>query len=615
MAAAVSAPPIVPDAKPSQDLDQDQGDPSNPSRTTNHPPEADPTPPHSPKSEPLSLTSLSPPSFFDSIAELKDISDAIAAFHHTYEDLRNHLDSIKDSIVSLLPHETPAIAPSSSANTPLVPEEKALQKQSEQYFRNPDLEDLCKTMCSRGVRKHLVTHLSNLPKLREEVPKALRLAPNPPKIVLECLGKFFLQGSKAFTRDSPMIPAREASILILECFLLMMGIDADAAESICIEKEIQEEAADAALAWRKRLLMEGGLAQASVIDGRGLLFFVACFGIPSSFKREDIRDLLVAANSEKEEVVTLLKKSPLLMNKLPEILEGMIQNKMEVDAVDLAYTFGLTEKFNPQTILTTLLRESKEAGKKPKKVPQASAATNNEANKKHLAALKSITKCLERHNLDPAKILPGWQINEKLTSLEKEIAESDKKTGEQTAIKRKASDPEPSKKLKNQEAKRARYTTPGPKRHKPIGHNDNRRNFTDNIHAKTYSAPPTVIYGGPGAVFPHGLSAANHGIHQGVVVDASPAPLLNPAHILHRESAINERYAAPQPTSVALNGLYRAPPPSVEGFAGAPNISSVRGTAPADLYQFADSIAESVSRGAGAGAAVSSAVPAYFYPR
>lgn len=50
-----------------------------------------------------------------------------------------------------------------------------------------------------------------------------------------------------------------------------------------------------------------------------------------------------------------------------EIVEGFMKNKMEVDAVDIIYTFGLEEKFNPQTILMQLLRESKESWKKPKK--------------------------------------------------------------------------------------------------------------------------------------------------------------------------------------------------------------------------------------------------------
>lgn len=58
-----------------------------------------------------------------------------------------------------------------------------------------------------------------------------------------------------------------------------------------------------------------------------------------------------------------------------EIVEGLMKKKMEVDAVDIVYTFGLEERFNPQTVLISFLRESKETWKKPKKGSQGSTAT------------------------------------------------------------------------------------------------------------------------------------------------------------------------------------------------------------------------------------------------
>lgn len=51
-----------------------------------------------------------------------------------------------------------------------------------------------------------------------------------------------------------------------------------------------------------------------------------------------------------------------------------MKNKMKVDAVDFAYTFGLEERFDPQIILISYLQESKEAPKKPKKGSQVSPA-------------------------------------------------------------------------------------------------------------------------------------------------------------------------------------------------------------------------------------------------
>ncbi|KAL8461309.1 hypothetical protein ACS0TY_032691 [Phlomoides rotata] len=110
-------------------------------------------------------------------------------------------------------------------------DEHGKEVEEEQIAPEPEFVDLCKMMCSRGVQKYLATHLSNTPMLWEQVPKVLAEAPNPPKLILECLGKFFLQGRKAFSRNSPMIPAREASILILECFLWMIGMDTSIQDS------------------------------------------------------------------------------------------------------------------------------------------------------------------------------------------------------------------------------------------------------------------------------------------------------------------------------------------------------------------------------------------------
>lgn len=285
-----------------------------------------------------------PPLFLNSIAELKDLSAAISAFHQCYDDLHNHLDSIKAAILAKLPPETPHITQLTPSSSPIpdVPEERILQGQQEE--QNPpksELEGLCKAMCSRGMRKYLATHLSHLPMLREEVPKALKQAPNAPKLVLECLGKFFLQGSKAFTRCSPMIPAREASILILECFLLMMGMDiANGKDNgvLDIEKAVKEEADAAAVAWRKRLVSEGGVAKASQIDARGLLLFVACFGIPALFKGEDIRDLVIAANAR--EIVGVLQKSHVLMSKIPGVFS--ICMILEYVVFDIDYALNIS---------------------------------------------------------------------------------------------------------------------------------------------------------------------------------------------------------------------------------------------------------------------------------
>lgn len=158
----------------------------------------------------------------------------------------------------------------------------------------------------------------------------------------------------------------------------------------------------------------------------------------------------------------------------------------------------------------------------------------NESNKKRLSGLKSVVRCLEGHNVDPAKLLPGWQINEMISGLEKEIAELNKKTAEKAIQKRKVDETESSKKFKNQEVKRSRldgvpshlhsYYTPQSLYAPGLG------SLGESMVGSVAGSAGGVLTGGPGA----GVSAGTHtvlqtgpyaGVHGGMVVD--PADIIN----------------------------------------------------------------------------------------
>lgn len=275
------------------------------------------------------------------VDELGSLSSAIRTFQCRFHELQDHLLSIHNAIVSSSnshhqtlsvtdtkianssaavvnaengghplphphPHPHPVSSPSPRSNDPETCAKESTEKQSE----SSELEHLCQTMCSRGLRKYIVSNLSDLAKLRHEVPVALKCAPNPAKLVFDCIGRFYLQGSKAYTKDSPMIPARQASILILELFLL-----SGAAENTQIEPSLKVEADLAAIAWRKRLVSETGSCQASDIDARGLLLFLASFGIPTVFTNDDLRDLLRSSNSKG--ISNALRRSRALFTCIP----------------------------------------------------------------------------------------------------------------------------------------------------------------------------------------------------------------------------------------------------------------------------------------------------------
>ncbi|CAN4118098.1 unnamed protein product [Withania somnifera] len=220
-----------------------------------------------------------------------------------------------------------------------------------------------------------------------------------------------------------------------------------------IDEGVKEEAAQAAVIWRRRFIDERGIRKASAMDARGLLLLIGCFGIPQVFKNEDIRDLVRVSNIRV--ISNALRRSIVLMEKIPEIIDGMVKHKMEVEAVDIAYTFGVEEKCSPCEILSSFLEELKESLKKKKWKSHGSHAVVNEANKRELSTMKSVIECLEFHNIDPSKLIPRFRISDRIMSLEEKIARNDRRR-EKVVQNRKFDETGLSRRFEERQAKRTR---------------------------------------------------------------------------------------------------------------------------------------------------------------
>ncbi|XP_076943926.1 inactive protein FRIGIDA-like [Bidens hawaiensis] len=128
------------------------------------------------------------------------------------------------------------------------------------------LENLCRGMFSKDMKWHVAKHYSEMINNREEIAKALKLAKDPAKLVLDSIGRFFVQGSRTFC--NPANPhqdkqkaGRMAAVLILECFLMISNDD-----DIEIAESDQDCAAKAAVDWRKRMIREGGPGHTDEVD-------------------------------------------------------------------------------------------------------------------------------------------------------------------------------------------------------------------------------------------------------------------------------------------------------------------------------------------------------------
>ncbi|KAJ8772406.1 hypothetical protein K2173_027583 [Erythroxylum novogranatense] len=397
-----------------------------------------------------------PSKLLESIDGLANLSAAINAFKSKFDELQKHLDFIATAIEAR--SKILAFRPSNDE------EQRKEQPQTEALLErenptetdipatsNPEKSELlvlCETMLGRGLRRYITAHLSNVPKLREEVPLALKRSPNPAKLVLDCIGRFFLQGSKAYTnKDSPMVTGREACVLVLEFLLLIDG-------KVKVEGAVSHEAEQAAIGWKKRLVAEGGLGRATEIDARGLLLLVSGYGIPNGFKNDDVWDLVVSCNSR--EIAPALRRSRALVSRISDIIEGRMKSGMKIEAVDIASILGIDDRFPPRKLLTSFLRDKEEWLKRKRKEVNHSLFLLKEVNEKHLSALKSVIKFLKDRKMDVEEVLPEVEL--KAMKLEKDISDHAKQIDDWKMQKRKAEESELSRNLMNQETKRPRFS-------------------------------------------------------------------------------------------------------------------------------------------------------------
>ncbi|XP_058226572.1 protein FRIGIDA-like isoform X4 [Rhododendron vialii] len=481
-----------------------------------------------------------------------------------------------------------------------------------------EIQSLCVSMSSRGLYNYIVSHVLEVAKLRQEGPGLLGLAPNPVKLVLECL---------RHGKDSTRVEERKASVLVLE-FLLLMGGNCGE-----IEAKLKEEAEVVAMEWRNRVFKEGGgVKRGCEVDGRALLLLIGCFGIPSVFKNEDVRDLIEGCNVK--EISESLRRSDILVARIPEIVEEMMKKKMAVKAVDIACTFGMESRYPPQLCMQQFLKQSKDTVMEERKVSSSDEALN-EANKKYLANLKSALKCLVDHKIDPH--IPGWNIPILISGLQRNGSLRNKKIKEKVTQKREADEPPESlKNLTSQEVKRTR-----------LSHNSyvdgksssegliptNLLNGGIHGHNASFSASSSGLHVPPAGPYP------GPGVHGGMPVDsvglvvntngqpyrwhgdapsrerligcsyAEPTPLMIghmggynvgqvdnnyfQPNVWHGNAPLRERvigHSHPEPASLGVNGVFRVSP-SIEGFVGLLNPSSTSSRKPdSGLYGFADTV-------------------------
>ncbi|KAL0417957.1 UNVERIFIED_CONTAM: FRIGIDA-like protein 3 [Sesamum radiatum] len=308
---------------------------------------------------------------------------------------------------------------------------KPVKNMSVQVKSYPELVKLCQGMNSEGLHKFISDNRKDLVTLREEIPIALKAASDPASLVLDSLKGFYatdMPNSDA-RKDSNLLGLRRTCIMLMECLSgLCLNLHVD---SICdiISENARERAKAIAEEWKPKLdYLDVDASNGNSLEAHAFLQLLATFGINSDFDQECLSKLIpmVSRRRQTAELCRYLG----LSDKMPGVIDVLVKSGRQIDAVNLAFAFELTDQFSPISLLKSYLSEAKkvQSAAKPGNTSPAASA-QSDVNEKELTALKAVIKCIEDHKLEEQ--FPVDPLQKQVLEIEK--AKADKKRATEVA--------------------------------------------------------------------------------------------------------------------------------------------------------------------------------------
>ncbi|CAI0459519.1 unnamed protein product [Linum tenue] len=224
----------------------------------------------------------------------------------------------------------------------------------------PQLFKLCEEMDADGLHKFISDNRKNLAILREEIPLALKAAVEPAQLVLNSLENFYpsedlpVDGKK----DSILLGIRRTCIMLMECLSILLMYSDLVSVSEVISDEVKDRAKAIAESWKPKLeALDLDASNGNSLEAHAFLQLLATFGIASDFDVEELSRLvpMVSRRRQAAELCRFLG----LSDKMPGVIEVLVNSGRQIDSVNLAFAFELTDQFSPVPLLKSYLKDAK----------------------------------------------------------------------------------------------------------------------------------------------------------------------------------------------------------------------------------------------------------------
>ncbi|OEL19811.1 FRIGIDA-like protein 3 [Dichanthelium oligosanthes] len=335
------------------------------------------------------------------LQELKDAAvSSLAEVRQKYKvELAEILDASgsKDKKVSTSINGNNA-SRASEENTPASGSGEPSEASPVEVKPRPVLKELCEQMDTKGLLKFLSENCKKLASLRDELSIALRCATDPARVVLDSLEGFFppdQTDSPGDDTNNALQVQRRSCIVLMEAIAPALGTKEPSGNDPW-SSETKEQAKAIAEEWKSKLAeIDLDASNGYSLEAQAFLQLLATFNVDSMLDEDELCKIVVAVSRRKQTAVTC--RSLGLNERIPGIIEELVNRHRQIDAVHFIQAFGLSETFPPTPLLKTYVDELKDSF--DNNGDATAASSKDDPKTKELLSLRAVIKCIEEYKL------------------------------------------------------------------------------------------------------------------------------------------------------------------------------------------------------------------------
>ncbi|KAH9604843.1 hypothetical protein KSS87_008847 [Heliosperma pusillum] len=341
-------------------------------------------------------------------------------FTESIDSLKKREDSIPDLLNSLSETvESRKSVAVSELSTPTLDEYAPL---------SGTLKSVCRRMHPELLTKLLVGKRRQSTPLRGMISEALAECVDSARFVVEAVREFVVM--KREKRDGLSDKRLACTMVVGGMFPpaeLKEGRAGTGGLRRVFSKKALERAEEVLKEWRD---VADGLVKECGGEGSGMgpsesAMFIEMalgFGLKDKFEEEFYKRLMVEFCDRRDMSKLAI---PILGDKVADFIEELVKNGKEVEAIYFAFESGLTERFQPASLLKSFWRNYKNKSTDILTEGNNTPAATDEANTMEMASIKSIIKCVE--DLKIEEQYPIESLKKRLNILQQ--AKADRKKG------------------------------------------------------------------------------------------------------------------------------------------------------------------------------------------